>query len=795
MLFFLFLILSMAALTFFSAPPFVWLVLTGLSLIYLQAHWMWFALFAFLLVFVFTPLIRRGTLSYLLMRLIQKIKLFPRISKTEKQALEAGSIGVEQEFFSGRPKLKKLFSLKDPKLSPEEENFLNNETETLCSKINDWEIYKTRQIPQEVDQFIREKKFLGMIIPKKYGGLGFSHQAHSRILEKICSVSYAVGIYVMVPNSLGPGELLIHYGTDEQKKYYLPRLARGEEIPCFGLTEPEAGSDAANISSSGVLFKEDGELKIRLNWEKRWITLASIASVLGIAFKLEDPEELLGRGKHIGITCALVPASSPGIERDQRHDPMGIPFPNSPMRGRDVIISAEKNLIGGLEQAGQGWAMLMECLGVGRGISLPSLSLASMKKLTRVSLQHAAVREQFGLPLARFEGVGEVLARMGGRVFSSQALLDYTLSSFSQNEPSPLCSAMSKYQLTEAAREVSALSMDVLAGAGLSMGPKNLSALSYIGAPIAITVEGANILTRSFIIFGQGLLRAHPFARHEIQAIEEKNLRHFDRHFWNHAWHIFILIVRTLFLSLTRGFFVFVPDWGGFKGLRAWQKISWAAALFALLSEMAMIGLGGKLKLKEKLTGRFADALMGLTTASAVLWSWKREGKPAFLYPFVRYGVEEALSQSQRAFEGILSNFKVPLISGIFQKILFPVFRLNPLSFGPGDHLSSKLPETLITDPEKLNTLTKNIYSTPPMDKLKRAHELAVQVKPSIDKIKKAVRRGDLEKKPMALAKQKAFEKGVINKEELEALTLMEEKRRDVIQVDSFTKEEYFNLR
>lgn len=730
-------------------------------------------------------------LSRSLMWVIRKGRFFPKISQTEKSALSAGAVWVEKEFFSGRPQLKTLFSHPLPSLTKEEEDFLNNETETLCSMIDDWKIYTTRTIPKEIDNYIRSRKFLGMIIPKVYGGLGFSHLAHSRILEKICSKSYAVGIYVMVPNSLGPGELIVHYGTDEQKKLFLPRLADGREIPCFGLTEPQAGSDASSIESKGVLFKENGKLKIRLSWNKRWITLSSVSTLLGVAFKLEDPEMLLGRGKDIGITCALVPASAPGILIGKRHDPMGIPFPNGPMEGRNVIISAEKNIIGGIKQAGRGWVMLMECLGTGRALSLPSLSLSSLKLLTRISCYHGLVRKQFGLSIARFEGVQEKLVQMSGLTFLSQSMLSYTLSALSMKIPSSLCSAMTKYQLTEMARKATVCSMDIMAGAGLSMGPSNYVALSYIGAPIAITVEGANILTRSFIIFGQGLIRAHPFAYKEIQALEENNIIHFDRYFWSHTAHVFKNLVRALVLSLTRGYFIF--GWKELKGFRTWQKIAWASCVFSVLSEIAMVGLGGKLKIKEKLTGRFSDALMGLYMASGVLWYWSQSGKDKKLWPFAQWSIEYSLHLVQKSFEDICRNFQIPFFSWFFQKISFCFIRLNPLSLGPSDSLSNKISKSLLEDSQVLDRLTEGIHISKDkrMKLLKVGYELSIKIRPIEMKIKQAVRDKKLEKKRIHLIKDEALEKGIITQEEHKQLSDLEKIGWEAIQVDSFTQKEY----
>ena len=795
MFFLMIFILAFILLAFLSAPLFVWIFLTLGLFFYLQAGLASFALLLFFVVFVAVKFVRRTILSRLLMKVIKKWNLFPQISETEKTALSAGDVWVEREFFSGRADFKKIFEHPTAKLSVKEESFLNHETETLCSMIDDWKIHKTKCVPQEVNEYIRKNKFLGMMVPEAYGGLGFSHTAHSRVLEKVCSHSYAVGIYIMVPNSLGPGELLVQYGSQKQKDKFLPRLADGREIPCFGLTEPRAGSDASSIESKGELFKdESGELKIRLNWNKRWITLAPVSTLLGLAFQLEDPGEILGRGKSLGITCALIPADTSGVEIGPRHDPMGIAFPNGPIWGRDVVISAD-NIIGGVEQAGRGWEMLMECLGTGRGVSLPSSSLASCKLVLRSTSCHSVVRRQFGLPIGKFEGVQEPLAVMGGLTFLSQSVLDYTLSALDQKIPSALCSAMAKYQLTEMGRKTANMAMDIMGGAGLSLGPKNLTALSYIVSPIAITVEGANILTRSFIIFGQGLIRAHPFVYKEIKALEENNLDQFDHYFWTHAGSVVKNKIRLTALSLTRGFLIKAP-FKSWLGLRGWQKIAWAGCFFSVLSEAAMLGLGGKLKIKERLTGRFADALMGLYMSSAVLWKWRAGGQKKSMRVFVQWSLQHSLYLVQKSFEGILRHFEFPLFSFVFRHILFHLVRLNPIAFKPSDELSRKAALALISNPEVLDELTKGIYlsknNTSRMKQLEMGYKLSLSAGPIEKKIKESVKCGKIKKDKLVRMKDTALEKNVITAEEHKTLTELEDLRWQTIQVDSFTEEEYF---
>ena len=793
-LFWLFLFLGLVVLTIIEAPLILWTFFLFCLFVYQSVQIIYFGLLFLFILFVVIRPVRRACLTRPLMWFIKKFNIFPRVSETEKIALEAGKTWVEKEFFSGKPRFKKLINSPMAQLSEEEEKFINNEVKTLCRMIDDWDIYKNRKIPDEVERYIRENKFLGINIPIPFGGLGFSHYAHSRILEMICSRSYAVGIYVMVPNSLGPGELLLHYGTEKQKQYYLPRLATGQEIPCFGLTEPQAGSDASSIESRGVLFRDgQGDLKVRLNWNKRWITLAPKSTLLGIAFQLEDPEEILGQGHQIGITCALVPASFEGVKIGEHHDPMSIPFPNGPTQGKNVIISVEDHIIGGIEKMGHGWQMLMDCLGTGRGISLPSTGLASSKLLTRITSQYSVVRQQFGLSIGKFEGVSEKLSEMGGWTFMSQAVLDYTLSALTRRIPSALCSAISKYQLTEISRKVVTNGMDILAGSAISMGPRNVAALSYIATPIAITVEGANILTRSFIIFGQGLLRAHPYAYKEIKAFQEGKIVQFDLHFWSHIGHFFKNIIRFIYLSLTRGLFIFVPGWRG-RGLRMWQKIAWASSALAVLSELASISFGGKLKIKEKITGRFADALMGLYMASAVMWYWKTQNKSKELWPFVKWGVSSSLHQVQKSFEGILYNFNHPAFSLIFRYVFIHIFRLNAIDSGPSDKLSSKISRQLLENSDLLDQLTSGIYfadSDSHWGQIHQCYQQSLKAVPIEQKIKGAIRKKQIQKNRIPLAKDEALSQGIITKDEHKFLSDLEELRWKSIQVDSFSLEEY----
>ncbi|MEK7357047.1 MAG: acyl-CoA dehydrogenase, partial [Bdellovibrionota bacterium] len=502
-------VVAILALGFTGAPLILWTIAGAVMLYGFGAPmWSMIAFLAVMAIFNIRP-VRRILVSSGLMKIMAPI--MPVISDTEKAALDAGVVWVEGELFSGKPDFKKMMAEPYPELTPEEKAFMDGPVERLCGAIDDWEVWQTRDLPPAAWEIMKKDRFLGMIIPKEYGGLGFSALAHSAVIQKLSSRSVPACISVMVPNSLGPAELLVHYGTEEQKKHYLPRLATGEEIPCFALTEPTAGSDAGSITSSGTLFKgDDGKLYLRLNWNKRWITRAAISTTLGLAFRLRDPENLLGKGEDVGITCALIPSKTPGVVIGRRHDPLGAPFYNCPTQGKDVVVSIDA-VVGGAEGCGKGWGMLMECLAAGRGVSLPAQSAGGAKLVTRVVSAHASIRKQFGIPIGKFEGVEEPIARIAGFNYLLEAMRRYTVGALDKGIKPPVITAMAKFNATEIARKVINDGMDVMGGAGISLGPKNLLGHLYIATPIGITVEGANIMTRTLIIFGQGALRAHPY--------------------------------------------------------------------------------------------------------------------------------------------------------------------------------------------------------------------------------------------------------------------------------------------
>ena len=725
-----------------------------------------------------------------LFKTLKALKLAPTISPTEEEAIKAGNVWVDGEFFSGSPDWERINREPYPQLSPEIEAFLQNQVTTVCSMTDDWEIHRRKDLPPQVWDYLKREGFLGMTIPKEYGGLGFSSLGYSAVMTKLASRSFTYTATVGVTNSLGPAKLLLNYGTKEQKEYYLPRLARGEEIPCFALTEPNAGSDAASLKSAGVVFKgKDGQLYLRLNWNKRYITLGAIATLLGLAFRLKDPDNLLGKGDDVGITCALIPTHTPGVVLSRRHDPMGVPFYNSPTQGHDVIIPID-SIIGGAEQAGQGWKMLMQCLAAGRGISFPATCTGIAKLVTRVTGAYAAVRQQFGLAVGRFEGIEEPLARIGGFTYIMDAARLYTCGGVDKGEKSAVIAAIAKYQFTELARKIINDGMDILGGAGICRGKRNLLANIYTAIPIPITVEGANILTRTMIIFGQGAIRSHPYIYRELEALRDDDGDKFHQVIWPHLGLIINNFCRSLFLSLSRGRLAPSPVPGAVAPY--YRKLAWASASFALLADVAMISLGGNLKRREKLTGRFADILSWMYLGAATLRRFEAEGRKEEDLPFVRWGLEYALWQIQQGFEGIFANLPLPLMG-----IVGWWWRLNPLGAAPSDKLGSEIARAMQIPGRKRDELTAGIYLTTDakeaLGRLEKAFLLCHEAGKTMKKIKDAIKNGKLPKGRGIELIETALKVGVIVQEEAQLLQKAELARDDAIQVDSFSLEEYNN--
>jgi len=756
------------ALAYFAVPLWAWFVALAVFLLGTGASVLWWVIFIALGgVFLHKPT-RVKLITKNLFKFIEKNGLLPKISDTEKTALRAGDVWVEGELFSGNPDFEKIFANPYPTLSEEEQAFIDHEVNEVCAMTSDWKVFESRDLPKEVWKYLKEKKFFGMIIPKAYGGLGFSAYGHSCVIEKLASHSQVLAITVMVPNSLGPAELLLHYGLDTQKDHYLPRLADGRDIPCFALTEPEAGSDAGSIQSEGVVFRdEDGELKIRLNFEKRYITLSSIATVIGLAFVLKDPEKLLGKREEWGITCALVDAKNKGIDQTRRHDPLNVPFVNAPLLGKDVIISID-DVIGGESGLGNGWRMLMESLAVGRGISLPSTSTGGSKLATYVASTYAVVRYQFGLSIAKFEGIAEVLGRLGASTYMLDAAKTFTLGAINDGKKPAVANAIMKYQSTEMFRRNVMDAMDIQGGAAISRGPRNLLAHAYFGAPVAITVEGANIMTRTLIMFGQGMIRCHPYAYAQIEALENKDVEAFDTLFFTHIGHVVRNKVRTFVLCLTRGY-AHVPVSQGIAR-RYEQKLTWASAKFAFFSDVVLGMLGGTLKRRESVSGRFGDVLAQMYFITAALKRFEVDGQPKSDELLLEVAVEDAFGKIDDAFRGIFTNLAGGVL-GIPFKLMGYCTRINPMGSTIKDKSLHAIAKALSEDDGLRERVCANIYmGERPMQLLEATHAIQ-EVKVLLDKEKKGEK---------------------LTTKELRELKSARALQKEIITVDSFKDVDYF---
>jgi acyl-CoA dehydrogenase len=720
--------------------------------------------------------------------------LLPRISATEQEALEAGTIGFDAELFSGTPDYGRLAAVPPITLTEEEKAFLDGPVNELCRMANDWQIrHDLKEIPAEIWEFVKKHGFLGMLIGKQHGGLGFSAQAQSLVLGRIASRSPDVCTIVMVPNSLGPGELIEKYGTAEQKAYYLPRLAQGLEIPCFSLTGPTSGSDAATMRDVGYVARGRHEGKevvgIRLSWEKRYITLGPQATLVGLAFRLFDPDNLLQRGEEIGITLALVPAGHPGVEIGRRHLPSGAAFPNGPNWGRDVFIPVDW-VIGGEKMVGQGWRMLMECLAAGRSISLPSSSAAGAKSLLRHSTAYARIRKQFDLPIGRMEGLEEPLARMAEVAYVTEAARAITAAMVSRGEKPSVLSAIVKYQTTERLRRALTDAMDLHGGRAICDGPSNYLMAAYQAMPIAITVEGANILTRTLITFAQGALRSHPYLYSEIAACQdgdaERGLRAFDRAFCGHISFTLANAAAALFHNLTFGLFGRVPD-KAYGTARYYRQLSRAARNFALVADLTIAVLGGRLKVKQKIAGRLADALSELYLLACVLKRYEDDGKPVADAHVVAWCAANGLFRFQEALRGAIDNFPVAAARWVMRALVFPLgahFKPAP------DRLGHEVAALLLAPGEVRDRLTRFIFVTQseddPTGLLEVTFAKAVAAEEVEKKLDRAVRAGKVRRVHGADWFAEAVKAGVLSVAEGEQLRELEALTERVIAVDHF---------
>jgi len=730
------------------------------------------------------------------------LRLLPAMSQTEKEALEAGTVWWDGELFTGAPKWSKLLASKPPQLSPAEQAFLDGPCEELCGMLDDWNITHERgDLPPEVWEFLKTRGFFAMIIPKRYGGLEFSAYAHSCVLAKISSRSATASSTVAVPNSLGPAELLNHYGTEEQKNYYLPRLARGEEVPCFALTGPRAGSDASSIPDTGIvcrgLYQGREVLGLRLNFNKRYITLAPIATVIGLAFRMFDPERLLGGKTDIGITCALIPRQTPGVTVGRRHFPLNIPFQNGPIQGKDVFVPLDF-IIGGPKMAGSGWRMLVEQLSVGRCISLPSNTTGGAKAGVWATGAYARLRVQFNTPVGRFEGVESVIARMVGLTYIMDAARSVTAGAIDGGEKPSVPSAMLKYHVTEMGRQVANDAMDIHGGKGIMLGPHNYLGRGYEVVPVAITVEGANLLTRNLIIFGQGAIRCHPFVLREMTAAHNPDRRagvdEFDRALFAHIGFTISNAVRSLIMALTHARFTRAPVSG--PTARYYQHIVRFSASFAFAVDVAMLTLGGYLKKKENLSARLGDVLSSMYLASMVLKHHENQGRLEEDLPIVEWACRNLLYYAQEQLHGVLRNFPNRLLAGLMRALIFPRGRVYS---APHDRLGREVAALVTSPTASRERLCQYVYRAAgpnnPLALLQEALLLAVQLEPLEKRIRvEGVKTGRVTALELPGQIQQALALGIISETEAAALRDYDRKVMDLIHVDDFDPHELGTL-
>ena len=724
-------------------------------------------------------------------------KMLPPMSETEREALDAGNVWWDGELFSGMPEWDRLMKFPAPQLSEEEQAFIDGPCEELCRMVDDWQIcHELGDMPKEVWDFIIDKRFFAMIIPKKYGGLEFSPYAVAMIQTKLGSRSATVGSTVGVPNSLGPAELLMHYGTEEQKNHYLPGLAAGKEIPCFALTSHEAGSDAASLIDSGVICKGEwnGETitGIRLNWNKRYITLAPVATVLGLAFKLYDPEHLIGDQDEYGITAALIPTDTPGVEIGRRHNPLTIAFQNGPTSGKDVFVPLDY-IIGGEKMAGKGWKMLVTLLSVGRAISLPAAACAGGQAGSYSSGAYTRIRKQFNTPICKFEGVGEALTRIAGNTYIINSALSVTSGAIGAGEQPAVPSAILKYHCTELGRKIANDCMDVHGGKAIMMGPKNYLGRPYMATPISITVEGANILTRSLIIYGQGAIRCHPFVLPEMRAASDEDtdrgLLNFDEALFGHVGYAISNLARSFFLALTHAKFSRVPL--NTPTRRYYQNINRYSAAFALASDFAMLTMGGALKKRELLSARLGDILSSMYLASCVLKHYEDQGRRATDLKLVEWSVRTLMYEAQEALHSFLRNLPNRWVARLLRVFIFPRGRTYS---APSDELSQKVVELITRSGEARDRLSEFAYTTlepgNPLGLLQEALELSEKFAPMERRLKQALREGLIKSDYLGDQIEEAAKAGVVTKAEAGELHDYHDKVRSLLAVDDFAPEE-----
>ena len=783
------------ALAYHSASALVWSVVVGVGLVVgsvtgaiggVLAGMVWLAFIAFAVI-ANSKALRVALLSSPIFSTYKK--LLPQMSSTEQEALEAGTVWWDGDLFSGKPDWNKWLAVPRATLSAEEQAFVDGPTNELCSMLNEWNVtHEAHDLPPNVWQFIKDNGFLGMIIPKEYGGKGFSAYGHSQVVMKISTRSSTAAVSVMVPNSLGPGELLMHYGTKAQKDYYLPRLAQGLEIPCFALTAPEAGSDAASMPDVGIVCQEMWNgietLGLRVTWEKRYITLGPIATILGLAFKAYDPDKLLGGQTDLGITCALIPTNHPGVNIGRRHLTLTAAFMNGPNSGQDVFIPMDW-IIGGEAMLGQGWRMLMECLSAGRSISLPAQSIAAGKVTAFTSGAYSRVRQQFKTAIGKFEGIEEPLARIGAMTYLMDATRTITAGALDLGEKPSVLSAISKYHATERMRQVINDAMDIHGGKGICLGPNNYLGRAYQQVPIAITVEGANILTRSLIIFGQGAIRCHPWVLKEMKAAREDSLDAFDEAFWEHIKFTIGNAGRSLWLGITAGVGLPAPACPETK--RYYQQMTRFSSAFALLADVSMFIIGGSLKRKEKLSARLGDVLSHLYLASCVLKFYDERGQQKDELPLLKWALYDCAFKIQVAMDGIIKNFPNRPVAWALRRLVFPK---GMTLIQPSDQLGHEVAKILITPSAARDRLIAGMYlpndENDIMGQLNAAMNAVVAAEPIEAKVRAAQKAGRITAKVQDAAFEEANSLSVITDTELALWKRARALSKEVVRVDDF---------
>jgi len=724
---------------------------------------------------------------------INDAKLLPKISDTERHALEAGSVWVDGQFFSGNPDFAAMMAESYPQLSADEQAFLDGPVEELLHRVDKWELGQTRRIPEDIWQFLRDEGFFGLIIPKEYGGSGFSVLGRSAVMMKTSGLG-PIGTLVVIPNTLGAAELLIAYGTDAQKDKYLPGLAKGELVPCFGLTEPTAGSDAASIKAEGVVFAgDDGTPQIRMNFSKRYITLAPVANLVSLACSIQDPDNLLGKGEHPGISVVMLEKGMAGLTLGEHHLPISA-FDNGTIIGQDVIVPAE-NIVGGAEGAGQGWRMLMEQLGGGRAVSLPAGGVALTKISAAAVGPYSMVREQFGIPVGLMEGVESKIARISAMAYTMESARIYVCAGVDNGNHPPVISAILKQQTTEIGQQMVIDGMDVMAGAGVMQGPNNILGAGYISAPVGVTVEGANILTRTLMIFGQGAVRCHPYALPTLNAIQQENVPAFRKAILGWLGHSAVNFLRGMVRGITRGATVKSPVQG--ETAQYFKKLGWASSRFAFMTDLAMFLIGGKLKQRGKLSGRFADALSWMLFGLTTLKRFEAEGRREEDLPVVHWALRYSLLQVQQAFEGIYANFDVPVLGWVLRYPGRFWLRINPLSTGPTDAMDRAAAAAIQAPGEQYERIALGGLGTPRddepgMGRLLHAWRLVSAAQAPTFKVKKAMHKKQIKAATILEALEPAVETGVITADEAAQIRAAEAARMDAIQVDTFGKDEYY---